>query len=86
MFWQLAWHPEKENLLAYGTDDGRVGIYDILSNKYVQNTVKPLIVNTPEIWTPPIVNMISYPICVLYIMKRPPRCDHPLNNNQLLLF
>ena len=32
---QLCWHPAKEGLLAYGTDDGRVGIYDTLSNKYV---------------------------------------------------
>ncbi|XP_053399556.1 gem-associated protein 5-like [Mercenaria mercenaria] len=29
----LCWHPAKEGLLAYGTDDGRVGIYDTLSNK-----------------------------------------------------
>ncbi|KAK3100512.1 hypothetical protein FSP39_021082 [Pinctada imbricata] len=29
----LCWHPEKESLLAYGTDDGRVGIYDTLVNK-----------------------------------------------------
>ena len=33
---QLAWHPEKEGLLAYGTDDGRVGIYDVLSSKAPQ--------------------------------------------------
>ncbi|XP_069129450.1 gem-associated protein 5-like isoform X2 [Argopecten irradians] len=29
----LCWHPVKEGLLAYGTDDGRVGIYDTLSNR-----------------------------------------------------
>ncbi|VDI58625.1 gem associated protein 5 [Mytilus galloprovincialis] len=29
----LCWHPKKEGLLAYGTDDGRVGIYDTLANK-----------------------------------------------------
>ncbi|XP_064609337.1 gem-associated protein 5-like [Liolophura sinensis] len=29
----LSWHPSKEGLLAYGTDDGRVGIYQTLSNK-----------------------------------------------------
>ena len=32
-YFQLSWHPKKEGLLAYGTDDGRVGIYDTLSNK-----------------------------------------------------
>ena len=30
---KLSWHPKKEGLLAYGTEDGRVGIYDTLSNK-----------------------------------------------------
>ncbi|XP_076070667.1 gem-associated protein 5-like isoform X2 [Mytilus galloprovincialis] len=29
----LCWHPKKEGLLAYGTDDGRVGVYDTLANK-----------------------------------------------------
>ncbi|KAL3879528.1 hypothetical protein ACJMK2_031822, partial [Sinanodonta woodiana] len=41
VFWQgikskvtaLSWHPVKDGLLAYGTDDGRVGIYDVLSTK-----------------------------------------------------
>ena len=28
---QLSWHPEKEGLLGYGTDDGRVGVYDLLA-------------------------------------------------------
>ena len=28
---QLCWHPEKEGLLGYGTDDGRVGIYDLFA-------------------------------------------------------
>uniref|UniRef100_A0A3B5MNQ1 Gem (nuclear organelle) associated protein 5 n=1 Tax=Xiphophorus couchianus TaxID=32473 RepID=A0A3B5MNQ1_9TELE len=40
-FWQgikskvtaLAWHPKKEGSLAFGTDDGKVGIYDVFSNK-----------------------------------------------------
>jgi len=31
----LSWHPTKENLIAYGTEDGRVGIYDILSSRFV---------------------------------------------------
>ncbi|OWF45310.1 gem-associated protein 5-like [Mizuhopecten yessoensis] len=30
----LCWHPVKEALLAYGTDDGRVGVYDTLSNRH----------------------------------------------------
>ncbi|XP_070198207.1 gem-associated protein 5-like, partial [Littorina saxatilis] len=29
----LAWHPSKEGLLGFGTEDGRVGVYDVLSNK-----------------------------------------------------
>ncbi|GAA6066500.1 gem-associated protein 5, partial [Tachysurus ichikawai] len=40
-FWQgikskvtaLAWHPVKEGSLAFGTDDGKVGIYEVYSNK-----------------------------------------------------
>ncbi|XP_071951268.1 gem-associated protein 5-like [Antedon mediterranea] len=40
-FWQgikskvtaLSWHPKIEGWLAYGTDDGRVGIYGVFSNK-----------------------------------------------------
>jgi len=47
-FWQgikakvtaLSWHPTRENWLAYGTDDGKVGITDVLSSKM------PLISNT----------------------------------------
>lgn len=30
---QLAWHPTNERWLAYGTSEGRVGIYDVLSGK-----------------------------------------------------
>ncbi|XP_031428189.1 gem-associated protein 5 [Clupea harengus] len=41
LFWQgirskvtaLSWHPTKEAHLAFGTDDGKVGIYDVFSNK-----------------------------------------------------
>ncbi|XP_069754122.1 gem-associated protein 5 [Narcine bancroftii] len=29
----LCWHLTKENLLAFGTEDGKVGIYEIYSNK-----------------------------------------------------
>ncbi|XP_013417476.1 gem-associated protein 5 [Lingula anatina] len=36
----LSWHPDREGVLAYGTDDGRVGIYDVLSNR------PPLVSNT----------------------------------------
>uniref|UniRef100_A0A8C5CGQ9 Gem nuclear organelle associated protein 5 n=1 Tax=Gadus morhua TaxID=8049 RepID=A0A8C5CGQ9_GADMO len=40
-FWQgirskitaLVWHPSREGSLAFGTDDGKVGIYDAFSNK-----------------------------------------------------
>uniref|UniRef100_H2ZXR0 Gem nuclear organelle associated protein 5 n=1 Tax=Latimeria chalumnae TaxID=7897 RepID=H2ZXR0_LATCH len=30
---QLSWHPTKEGCLAFGTDDGKVGIYDTYSTK-----------------------------------------------------
>ncbi|XP_072256588.1 gem-associated protein 5 isoform X2 [Pyxicephalus adspersus] len=29
----LSWHPTKEGSLAFGTDDGKVGIYDVFSSK-----------------------------------------------------
>ncbi|XP_076243068.1 gem nuclear organelle associated protein rigor mortis [Calliopsis andreniformis] len=29
----ISWHPEKENLLAYATEEGRVGIFDTNCNK-----------------------------------------------------
>ncbi|XP_024121575.1 gem-associated protein 5 isoform X2 [Oryzias melastigma] len=40
-FWQgvkskvtaLAWHPHKEGSLSFGTEDGKVGIYDVFSSK-----------------------------------------------------
>ncbi|XP_024865472.1 gem-associated protein 5 isoform X2 [Kryptolebias marmoratus] len=62
-FWQgikskvtaLAWHPRKEGLLSFGTDDGKVGIYDVFSNKppqisssYHRKTVYTLA------WGPPV--------------------------------
>lgn len=62
-FWQgikskvtaLAWHPQKEGALAFGTDDGKVGIYDVFSNKppqisssYHKKTVYTLA------WGPPV--------------------------------
>lgn len=44
---QLAWHPEKENLLAFGTNEGRVGVFDaniaakppLLYRQYLRHTV-----------------------------------------------
>ena len=36
---QLAWHPAKEGRLAFGTDDGRVGVFDTLCTKYVIHPV-----------------------------------------------
>ncbi|CAJ1063279.1 gem-associated protein 5 [Xyrichtys novacula] len=62
-FWQgikskvtaLAWHPKKEGSLSFGTDDGKVGIYDVFSNKppqisssYHRKTVYTLA------WGPPV--------------------------------
>lgn len=38
-FWQLAWHPRKEGWLSFGTDDGKVGIYDVFINKYVNKQI-----------------------------------------------
>ncbi|XP_053999055.1 gem-associated protein 5 isoform X1 [Hylaeus anthracinus] len=41
----ISWHPEKENLLAYATDEGRIGVFDTNGNKpilyrqYHRNTV-----------------------------------------------
>lgn len=47
---QIAWHPEKENLLAFGTAEGRVGVWDtnavtkppILLRHYHRHTVYSL--------------------------------------------
>lgn len=62
-FWQgikskvtaLAWHPRKEGSLAFGTDDGKVGIYEVFSSKppqisssYHRKTVYTLA------WGPPV--------------------------------
>ncbi|XP_040929797.1 gem-associated protein 5 isoform X2 [Betta splendens] len=62
-FWQgikskvtaLAWHPKREGSLTFGTDDGKVGIYDVFSNKppqisssYHRKTVYTLA------WGPPV--------------------------------
>ncbi|XP_040005893.1 gem-associated protein 5 [Xiphias gladius] len=65
-FWQgikskvtaLAWHPTKEGSLSFGTDDGKVGLYDVFSNKppqisssYHRKTVYTLA------WGPPVPPM-----------------------------
>ncbi|TKS83312.1 Gem-associated protein 5 [Collichthys lucidus] len=65
-FWQgikskvtaLAWHPKKEGSLSFGTDDGKVGIYEVFSNKppqisssYHRQTVYTLA------WGPPVPPM-----------------------------
>ncbi|XP_041050023.1 gem-associated protein 5 [Carcharodon carcharias] len=67
-FWQgikskvtsLCWHPTKEGTLAFGTDDGKVGIFEIYSNKlpqisssYHRKTVYALT------WGPPLLPMAS---------------------------
>jgi gem associated protein 5 len=31
----LAWHPDKEGILAFGTDEGRVGYLDSFSQRFV---------------------------------------------------
>ena len=31
----MAWHPEKEGLLAFGTDEGKIGTVDALHSRYV---------------------------------------------------
>ncbi|XP_037125237.1 gem-associated protein 5 isoform X1 [Syngnathus acus] len=65
-FWQgikskvtaLAWHPKREGTLAFGTDDGKVGIYEVFSSKppqisssYHKKTVYSLA------WGPPLPPM-----------------------------
>ncbi|KAA0720372.1 Gem-associated protein 5 [Triplophysa tibetana] len=62
-FWQgikskvtaLAWHPLKEGSLAFGTDDGKVGIYEVYSNKppQVSSTYHRRTVYTLS-WGPPV--------------------------------
>ncbi|XP_048399577.1 gem-associated protein 5 isoform X2 [Stegostoma tigrinum] len=56
----LCWHPTKESTLAFGTDDGKVGIYEIYSNKppqisssYHRKTVYTLA------WGPPLPPMTT---------------------------
>ncbi|XP_043560145.1 gem-associated protein 5 [Chiloscyllium plagiosum] len=56
----LCWHPTKESSLAFGTEDGKVGIYEIYSNKppqisssYHRKTVYALA------WGPPLPPMAN---------------------------
>ncbi|XP_072230388.1 gem-associated protein 5 [Leuresthes tenuis] len=62
-FWQgikskvtaLAWHPKREGSLSFGTDDGKVGIYDVFSNKppQISNSYHKKTVYTLA-WGPPV--------------------------------
>ncbi|CAF97287.1 unnamed protein product, partial [Tetraodon nigroviridis] len=77
-FWQgikskvtaLSWHPRKEGWLSFGTDDGKVGIYDVFSNKppqisssYHRKTVYTLAWGPP---VPPLSFGAEKPTCSLY--------------------
>ncbi|XP_005376269.1 PREDICTED: gem-associated protein 5 isoform X2 [Chinchilla lanigera] len=65
-FWQgvkskvtaLCWHPKKEHCLAFGTDDGKVGLYDTYSNKppQISSTYHKKTVYTLA-WGPPVSPM-----------------------------
>ncbi|XP_023568964.1 gem-associated protein 5 isoform X2 [Octodon degus] len=65
-FWQgvkskvtaLCWHPKKEHCLAFGTDDGKVGLYDTFSNKppQISSTYHKRTVYTLA-WGPPVPPM-----------------------------
>nr|XP_014996797.1 gem-associated protein 5 isoform X2 [Macaca mulatta] len=65
-FWQgvkskvtaLCWHPTKEGCLAFGTDDGKVGLYDTYSNKppQISSTYHKKTVYTLA-WGPPVPPM-----------------------------
>lgn len=53
---QLAWHPVMENILAFGTGEGRVGLLDLSGNRqptllrlYHRKCVYSLI------WAPPVI-------------------------------
>ncbi|XP_012728852.2 gem-associated protein 5 isoform X1 [Fundulus heteroclitus] len=62
-FWQsikskvtaLSWHPKKEGSLAFGTDDGKVGIYDVFSSKppHISSSYHKKTVYTLA-WGPPV--------------------------------
>ncbi|XP_018584145.2 gem-associated protein 5 isoform X2 [Scleropages formosus] len=77
-FWQgvkskvtaLSWHPTKEGSLAFGTDDGKVGIYEVFSSKppqisstYHRKTVYSLAWGPP---VPPVFGAEDPPPFTLY--------------------
>ena len=35
IFLQILWHPVKEGVLAFGTEEGKVGIYNVMSQTWV---------------------------------------------------
>ncbi|NWU36840.1 GEMI5 protein, partial [Hylia prasina] len=71
-FWQsikskvtaLSWHPTKEGFLAFGTDDGKVGIFDTLANcaknkpPQISSTYHKKTVYT-IVWGPPTPPLLS---------------------------
>jgi hypothetical protein len=35
---KICWHPTKESIIAFGTKDGKVGVFDYMSNnKYISH-------------------------------------------------
>ena len=39
---KICWHPTKESIIAFGTKDGKVGVFDYMSNnKYISHTWEP---------------------------------------------
>uniref|UniRef100_A0A8C5KVW7 Gem nuclear organelle associated protein 5 n=1 Tax=Jaculus jaculus TaxID=51337 RepID=A0A8C5KVW7_JACJA len=56
--WTLCWHPNKEGCLAFGTDDGKVGLYDTYSSKppQISSTYHKKTVYTLA-WGPPVPPM-----------------------------
>lgn len=40
VFLQVKWHPSKEGLIAFGADDGQVGVYNIISKKCVSMLIE----------------------------------------------
>lgn len=42
---QLAFHPQDEGLLAYGTGDGRVGVFNLTKKRNNVNLLKTVLAN-----------------------------------------
>ena len=51
VFLQVKWHPSKEGLLAFGADDGQVGVYNIISKKCVSMLIGHLCVFSSLCWS-----------------------------------